>query len=222
MTRCRTTTRARADRPRERTQVRCRHDGAGSAAARPDHGDRAGPARGQLGAVRCTHPARGGPARRRAGGRRGQLTLGTLVAAHRDPDGLREVVEQAMASIGMQVHTSIETGDDPAARRRSTHVVLVLGRPITARAFGRSRGTGRARGEHRRDPARRRLSGHRPGAARLGPADTAPHRRHAARPPGRGGRARPASTWPWSAPGWPGAASGWSCSTSTPRSCRAR
>ena len=67
---------------------------------------------------------------------RGQLTLGTLVAAHRDPDGLREVVEQAMDSIGMQVHTSVETGDDPAARRRSTHVVLVLGRPITARAFG--------------------------------------------------------------------------------------
>src|SRR5690349_20872692 len=66
----------------------------------------------------------------------GHLTLGTLVAAHRDPDGLREVVEQAMDSIGMQVHTSIETGGDPASRRRSTHVVLVLGRPITARAFG--------------------------------------------------------------------------------------
>jgi phosphoserine phosphatase len=67
---------------------------------------------------------------------RGHLTLGALVAVHRDPDALREVVEQAMAGIGMQVHTSIETGDDPGARRRSTHVVLVLGRPITARAFG--------------------------------------------------------------------------------------
>jgi phosphoserine phosphatase len=67
---------------------------------------------------------------------RGQLTLGALVAAHRDPDGLREAVEQAMAGIAMQVQTSIETGDDPAARRRSTHVVVVLGRPITARAFG--------------------------------------------------------------------------------------
>jgi phosphoserine phosphatase len=66
---------------------------------------------------------------------RGHLTLGTLVTVHRDPDGLREVVEQAMDSIGMQVRTSIETGDDPAPRR-STHVVLVLGRPITARAFG--------------------------------------------------------------------------------------
>lgn len=67
---------------------------------------------------------------------RGHLTLAALVAAHRDPDGLREVVEQAMHAIGMQVSTSIETGGDPGARRRSTHVVLVLGRPITARAFG--------------------------------------------------------------------------------------
>jgi phosphoserine phosphatase len=66
---------------------------------------------------------------------RGQLTLGTLVAAHRDPDGLREVVEQAMDSIGMQVRTSIEESDAPPPHR-STHVVLVLGRPITARAFG--------------------------------------------------------------------------------------
>jgi phosphoserine phosphatase len=67
---------------------------------------------------------------------RGHLTLGALVAVHRDPDGLREAVEQAMATIAMQVHTSVETGDDPSAPRRSTHVVLVLGRPITARAFG--------------------------------------------------------------------------------------
>ena len=67
---------------------------------------------------------------------RGHLTLSALVAVHGDPDALREVVEQAIAGIGMQVHTSIETGDDPGARRRSTHVVLVLGRPITARAFG--------------------------------------------------------------------------------------
>ena len=67
---------------------------------------------------------------------RGHLTLGALVAAHRDPDGLREAVEQAMHGIGMEVRTSIETGDDPGARRPSSHVVLVLGRPITARAFG--------------------------------------------------------------------------------------
>jgi phosphoserine phosphatase len=67
---------------------------------------------------------------------RGHLTLGALVATQHDPDGLRGAVEQAIHAIGMQVHTSVEVGDDPAARRRSTHVVLVLGRPITARAFG--------------------------------------------------------------------------------------
>ncbi len=41
-----------------------------------------------------------------------------------------------MASISMQVHTSLEEPDDPAARRHSTHVVVLTGRPITARAFG--------------------------------------------------------------------------------------
>jgi phosphoserine phosphatase len=68
---------------------------------------------------------------------RGHLTLGALVAVDRDPDGLREAVEQAIDAIGMQVHTAIDGGDDAAARRRSTHVVVVLGRPITARAFGK-------------------------------------------------------------------------------------
>ncbi|WP_433279169.1 phosphoserine phosphatase SerB [Pseudonocardia xinjiangensis] len=67
---------------------------------------------------------------------RGRLTLGALVVAHHDPEGLQEAVEQAMASISMQVHTSLEVGDDPAERRHPTHVVLVIGRPITARAFG--------------------------------------------------------------------------------------
>ena len=67
---------------------------------------------------------------------RGRLTLGVVVEAHSDPEGLQEAVEQAMASIAMQVHTTLEVRDDPAARRHSTHVVVVLGRPITARAFG--------------------------------------------------------------------------------------
>jgi phosphoserine phosphatase len=67
---------------------------------------------------------------------RGRLTLGVVVEAHRDPEGLQEAVEQAMASIAMQVHTTLEVRDDPAVRRHSTHVVVVLGRPITARAFG--------------------------------------------------------------------------------------
>jgi phosphoserine phosphatase len=67
---------------------------------------------------------------------RGRLTLGVVVEADNDPEGLQEAVEQAMASIAMQVHTTLEVRDDPAARRHSTHVVVVLGRPITARAFG--------------------------------------------------------------------------------------
>ncbi|HEY0811693.1 MAG TPA: phosphoserine phosphatase SerB [Pseudonocardia sp.] len=67
---------------------------------------------------------------------RGRLTLGALVVAHHDPEALQEAVEQAMASIAMQVETSLEADDDPATRRHSTHVVVVIGRPITARAFG--------------------------------------------------------------------------------------
>ncbi|MBC8090515.1 MAG: phosphoserine phosphatase, partial [Pseudonocardia sp.] len=64
---------------------------------------------------------------------RGRLTLGALVTAHHDPEGLQEAVEQAMAGISMEVQTSI--GADPSARH-STHVVVMTGRPITARAFG--------------------------------------------------------------------------------------
>lgn len=64
---------------------------------------------------------------------RGRLTLGALVTAHNDPEGLQEAVEQAMASISMQVQTSL--GADPSVRH-STHVVVVTGRPISARAFG--------------------------------------------------------------------------------------
>ncbi len=67
---------------------------------------------------------------------RGRLTLGVVVETHHDPEGLQEAVEQAMASIAMQVHTTLEVRDDPAVRRHSSHVVVVLGRPITARAFG--------------------------------------------------------------------------------------
>jgi phosphoserine phosphatase len=67
---------------------------------------------------------------------RGRLTLGVVVEADHDPEGLQEAVEQAMASIAMQVHTTLEVRDDPAARRHSTHAVVLLGRPITARAFG--------------------------------------------------------------------------------------
>jgi phosphoserine phosphatase len=66
---------------------------------------------------------------------RGRLVLGVLVNAHSDPEGLQEIVEQAMASVGMQV--DVEIGADSQSQRQltSTHVVVVLGRPITARGF---------------------------------------------------------------------------------------
>ncbi|MFB9682707.1 phosphoserine phosphatase SerB [Amycolatopsis plumensis] len=70
---------------------------------------------------------------------RGQLVLGVLAGVYRDPEGLQEAVEQAMASVGMQVDVKIGNaiGDDPFAlgRRDSSHVLVVLGRPVTARGF---------------------------------------------------------------------------------------
>jgi phosphoserine phosphatase len=66
---------------------------------------------------------------------RGRLVLGVLVGAAADPDGLQEAIEQAMASIGMQVEVEVGAEAVGTSRRGSTHVVLVLGRPVTARAF---------------------------------------------------------------------------------------
>ncbi|WP_328449625.1 MULTISPECIES: phosphoserine phosphatase SerB [unclassified Amycolatopsis] len=70
---------------------------------------------------------------------RGQLVLGVLAGVYRDPEGLQESVEQAMASVGMQVEVKIGAaiGADPFAlgRRDSSHVLVVLGRPVTARGF---------------------------------------------------------------------------------------
>jgi phosphoserine phosphatase len=66
---------------------------------------------------------------------RGRLTLGVLVSTDRDPEGLQEAVEQAMASVRMQVDVEIGSGVADSARRGSTHVVVVLGQPVTARAF---------------------------------------------------------------------------------------
>jgi phosphoserine phosphatase len=66
---------------------------------------------------------------------RGRLTLGVLVSTDRDPESLQEAAEQAMASVGM--HVDVEIGSDAAegGRRGSSHVVVVLGQPVTARAF---------------------------------------------------------------------------------------
>jgi phosphoserine phosphatase len=66
---------------------------------------------------------------------RGRLTLGVLVTTRHDPERLQETVEQAMASIAMQVEVSLATAADVASSRPSTHVVVVLGQPLTARAF---------------------------------------------------------------------------------------
>ncbi|MGH3872661.1 MAG: phosphoserine phosphatase SerB [Pseudonocardiaceae bacterium] len=66
---------------------------------------------------------------------RGRIILGVLVQTTADPDDLQEAAEQVMASIGM--HVDVEVGADGVgvSTRGATHVVLVLGRPVTARAF---------------------------------------------------------------------------------------
>jgi phosphoserine phosphatase len=66
---------------------------------------------------------------------RGRLVLGVLVATDRDPEGLQEMVEQAMASVHMHVDTEIGANTAGTGRRSSSHVLVVLGRPVTARAF---------------------------------------------------------------------------------------
>jgi phosphoserine phosphatase len=70
---------------------------------------------------------------------RGQLVLGVLVGVDSDPEALQEAVEQAMASVTMHVEVRIGSaiGADPFApdRQGSSHVLVVLGRPLTARAF---------------------------------------------------------------------------------------
>lgn len=66
---------------------------------------------------------------------RGKLVLGVLVDAHHDPEGLQEAVEQAMATVAMQVDVEVGVDSRTAAQTGSTHVLVVLGRPITARGF---------------------------------------------------------------------------------------
>ena len=70
---------------------------------------------------------------------RNRLTLGVLVSAPLDvAEGraLRDEVKAAIHGVGLDV--SIERSDDlPVIRDPSTHTIMVLGRPITAEAFGR-------------------------------------------------------------------------------------
>jgi phosphoserine phosphatase len=70
---------------------------------------------------------------------RHQLTLGVLVSAPMDVaegEALRAELEAAIHAVGLDV--TIERSDDlPIIRDPSTHTIMVLGRPITAEAFGR-------------------------------------------------------------------------------------
>ena len=66
---------------------------------------------------------------------RGRLVLGVLVAADRDPEGLQEAVEQAMATVSMHVEVEIGADSKRTARLESSHVLILLGRPVTARSF---------------------------------------------------------------------------------------
>ncbi len=70
---------------------------------------------------------------------RNRLTLGVLVSAPLDVaegTALRDQIETAIHAVGLDV--SIERSDDlPVIRDPSTHTIMVLGRPITAEAFGR-------------------------------------------------------------------------------------
>lgn len=64
---------------------------------------------------------------------RGRLTLGVLVTCPRDPEALQDEVEEAMNTVGMAV--DVEVGAQIGRQPMSTHAVVVLGAPVTARAF---------------------------------------------------------------------------------------
>jgi phosphoserine phosphatase len=69
---------------------------------------------------------------------RGRLTLGVLVAAPPEVAGgadLRDEVNRAIRTLGLDVTTEC-SNDLPVLREPSTHTIVVLGRPITAEAFG--------------------------------------------------------------------------------------
>jgi phosphoserine phosphatase len=69
---------------------------------------------------------------------RSRLTLGVLVAGPAEVAGgtaLRDEVTAAIHGVGLEV--AIEPSDSmPVLREPSTHTIVVLGRPITAEAFG--------------------------------------------------------------------------------------
>ncbi|MGV9825209.1 MULTISPECIES: phosphoserine phosphatase SerB [unclassified Gordonia (in: high G+C Gram-positive bacteria)] len=62
-----------------------------------------------------------------------RLTLGVMVSVGGDPEELQDIVEQAMASVGMEV--IVEVGGATTGHPPSSHAVVLLGSPVTARAF---------------------------------------------------------------------------------------
>jgi len=79
---------------------------------------------------------------------RDRLTLGVVLSARSDVvdnDQLRRDVTDAVEGLGL--HASVERSDDvPAIAVPSTHTIVVLGRPITAVAFGAVAGEAAALG----------------------------------------------------------------------------
>ena len=69
---------------------------------------------------------------------RGRLTLAVLISAPAevaDGDAFAEDVRAAIHGVGLDV-TIERSADQPVMREPSTHTIVVLGRPITAEAFG--------------------------------------------------------------------------------------
>ncbi|WP_280232579.1 phosphoserine phosphatase SerB [Nocardia cyriacigeorgica] len=64
---------------------------------------------------------------------RGRLTLGVLVTCPNDPEELQDELEEAMNTVGMHVEVDIDA--EPARAPVPTHAVVILGAPVTARAF---------------------------------------------------------------------------------------
>lgn len=70
---------------------------------------------------------------------RGRLTLGVLVAGDIDMgehSDFRQQVTQAIRDVGLDVTIEHSSDDTPIIREPSTHTIVLLGRPITAQAFG--------------------------------------------------------------------------------------
>jgi phosphoserine phosphatase len=66
---------------------------------------------------------------------RDRLVLGVLVRAEHDPASLQASAERTMAALGMHVDVEVGAEDSITGGRDSSHVAVVLGRPLTARAF---------------------------------------------------------------------------------------